>query len=116
MELKDNIPPLSGPPKSDAAPKKPAVKKAKAAKKAKPAPKPKKAVKKKPKAAKAKKPAKPAKKAKGKTVKAPPRKLVRTARLDLRCTPAERAKAIALAKKRGKTVTEIVMEVLAKLK
>lgn len=55
--------------------------------------------------------------AKGKTKsKAPARKLVRTARLDLRCTPSERALAIGLAKKKDTTVTDLVMQVLRKMK
>lgn len=79
--------------------------KAEAAKKAA-KPKAKKAVKRKPtkKAAKAVK------------AKAPARKLVRTARLDLRCTPSERALAIGVAKRKGVTVTDLVMDVLKRYK
>lgn len=71
------------------------------------------------KAAPKRKPVKKAvkKAAKGKTKsKAPARKLVRTARLDLRCTPSERALAIGLAKKKDTTVTDLVMQVLRKMK
>lgn len=69
----------------------------------------------KPKASKkAKTPAK--KKSASKKAKAPSRKQVRTARLDLRCTPAERALAIGVAKKKGCTVTDLVMGVLKRFK
>lgn len=72
----------------------------------------------KPKAKKAvkRKPTKKAGKSKAVKAKAPARKLVRTARLDLRCTPSERALAIGVAKRKGVTVTDLVMDVLKRYK
>lgn len=74
-----------------------AVKKAKAAKKS--------AAKKTVKKSAPKKAAKPTKRAK-----------VQTARLDLRCTPAERAKVMAVAKRKKLTLTAVVMAGVAKLR
>lgn len=41
---------------------------------------------------------------------------VRTARLDIRATPAERAKVLAVAKRKKMTITQVVMLGLAKIK
>lgn len=70
----------------------------------------------KPKAKKTSKP-KAVKKAAKKPIKKdrPVRPKVRTARLDIRCLPADRKKVMAKAEAKGMTLTQVVMAGIAKL-
>lgn len=83
-------------------------------------PKPKKTVKRKP--AKTKRPAKPKarKPAKRKAAKRKPGRkasnIVRSERLDMRLTKAEKAKVMAKAKKTRRTVTSLIIEAIEKIR
>jgi len=89
--------------------KKPAAKKAKPKTKKKPVKKVKKPAKRRPKAKTSKPKRKPGAKPK-------PSNVVRSERLDMRLTKAEKAKVSAKAKKLRRTVTSIVIEAIEKLK